>query len=217
MQSNEQNSVEPSPPDVYSMAVILEGGMAVAAGVIGWWVGVPPLETIARESVPWMHHLAAIGWGAAAAIPLLVAMLLSERYPIGPLRGLRQTVDEVVAPMFAPLTIVQLAVISILAGIGEEMLFRGLLQAGLAEWTDARGGVWLALGGASMAFGLCHYLSTTYFLVTTLIGMYLGALFLWTDNLLAPITSHAVYDFVALVYLLRHHAPKQQESPPTNE
>jgi membrane protease YdiL (CAAX protease family) len=205
---DEQNSVEPS-PDVYSMAVIVEGGMVVAAGVIGWWVGVPPLETVVREGVGWNHHLWAIGWGAAAAAPLLVAMLLGDRYPIGPLRGLRQTVNDVVTPLFASLSIFQLAMISILAGIGEEMLFRGLLQAGLAEMTAERFGVWVALAGASLAFGLCHYVSTTYFLITTLIGLYLGALFLWTDHLLAPIAAHALYDFVALMYLVRRPARGQ--------
>jgi membrane protease YdiL (CAAX protease family) len=214
MQSDEQNSPEPSPPDVYSMAVILEGGMAVAAGVIGWWVGIPPLETIARESRGWLDHLAAIGWGAAAAFPLLVAMLVTERYPIGPLRGLRQTVDELVAPLFAPLAIYQLGVISLLAGIGEEMLFRGLLQAGLAEWIEEPGSIWLALAGASVAFGLCHYLSTTYFLITALIGFYLGALFVWTDHLLAPIAAHAVYDFLALIYLMKRRPGTPQNEPP---
>jgi membrane protease YdiL (CAAX protease family) len=207
MQPDEQNSEAPSPPDVYSMAVILEGGMAVVAGVIGWVIGVPPLETIARDDARWLAHLAAVGWGALAAVPMLVGMIVTDRFPFGPFRELQKTVDDLVAPLFAPLTIFQLAVISILAGIGEEMLFRGLLQSGLAQGTDVRGGAWLALAGASLAFGLCHYLSATYFLVTTLIGLYLGALFLWTDNLLAPIATHALYDFVALIYLVRRRAP----------
>jgi hypothetical protein len=41
--------------------------------------------------------------------------------------------------------------------------------------------------------------------IATLIGAYLGVLWLAAENLLAPITTHAVYDFVALVYFLRAH------------
>jgi membrane protease YdiL (CAAX protease family) len=217
MQTDEPNTEQSPPPDVYSMAVILEGGMAVAAGVIGWWIGVPPLATLARETADWTDHLSAIGWGAAATIPLLIGMLLTDRFPVGPLRELRKTVDDLVAPLFATLSIFQLAMVSLLAGVGEEMLFRGLLQSALIEWTEGPGGIWLGLAGASLAFGLCHYLSTTYFLVTTLIGVYLGALFVWTDNLLAPITAHALYDFVALIYLVRYHGPAPQDESTTIE
>jgi membrane protease YdiL (CAAX protease family) len=204
MSPDDENLQEPAPPDIYSLAVVLEGGMAIAAGVIGWWIGVPPLETIARDGASGSDHVWAVAWGAGATVPMLVAMFIIDRYPIGPLRELQRTVDQVVTPLFRSLTLFQLAMISILAGIGEEMLFRGLLQTGLIEWTQSmQGGVWVALAGASLAFGLCHSLSTTYFVVTTLIGLYLGALFLWTDNLLAPIVTHALYDFVALIYLVR--------------
>jgi membrane protease YdiL (CAAX protease family) len=39
-------------------------------------------------------------------------------------------------------------------------------------------------------------------------GVYLGGLLLLTDNLLAPIATHAVYDFVALIYLTRSRPPQ---------
>jgi hypothetical protein len=32
-----------------------------------------------------------------------------------------------------------------------------------------------------------------------------GATWLWTGNLITPMIAHALYDFVALVYLLRVH------------
>jgi membrane protease YdiL (CAAX protease family) len=50
-----------------------------------------------------------------------------------------------------------------------------------------------------------HLVTKTYAVIATLIGAYLGVLWLATENLLAPITTHAVYDFVALVYFLRAH------------
>jgi uncharacterized protein len=183
--------------------VLLEGGLAVVAAVIGWMVGFNPTETIRLEYDALADHARAVGWGLAAVVPMAVAVWVMDNYPIGRLRDFNRLVDERVRPMFAGLTVEQLALLSVTAGIGEEVLFRGLLQAGLAEWIGSPHGVWYGLGAASLVFGLCHYLDTTYFILTAIIGVYLGALFLWTDNLLAPITTHAVYDFLALMYLLR--------------
>ena len=42
-----------------------------------------------------------------------------------------------------------------------------------------------------------------YAVIATLVGAYLGVLWFAAGNLLAPITTHAFYDFVAPVYFLR--------------
>ncbi|MBW3596804.1 MAG: CPBP family intramembrane metalloprotease [Planctomycetes bacterium] len=203
------NEETPRPQDVFRIGILLEGGMAVLAGVIGWMVGFDPTETIRLEYDALADHARAIGWGLAAVAPLAVWVWLIDNYPIGRLREFNRLVDERVRPMFAGLTAEQLALLATTAGIGEEVLFRGLLQAGLTEWIGPPLGMWIALAAASVVFGLCHYISAAYFLLTALIGVYLGALFLWTGNLLAPITTHAVYDFFALLYLLRwKSAPK---------
>jgi membrane protease YdiL (CAAX protease family) len=93
-----------------------------------------------------------------------------------------------------------LAVISALAGLGEEMLFRGVVQTLIER---ASGSPWLAVAAASVLFGLAHPITRTYAVLAALIGVYLGWLFLANGNLLVPIVAHAAYDFVALVYLLR--------------
>ena len=54
-----------------------------------------------------------------------------------------------------------------------------------------------------LAFGAVHWLTPTYALLAGLVGVYLGALYAVSGNLLAPITAHALYDFVALVLLTR--------------
>ncbi len=212
---NEERESEPSdgaaPIDIFRAGVVVEAGLALVAAFLGWMVGFNPTATIelTREAIP--EHLRAVGWGVVATLPLAAAMWLLERYPLGPVRGLRRLVDEQVRPLFASLTVEQMALLSLAAGMGEETLFRGLLQAGLAEWIGPPQGVWIALVVASIAFGLCHYLSTTYFVLTLLIGVYLGWLFLWTGNLLAPLVTHALYDFLALVYLLRWR--RDEEAP----
>jgi membrane protease YdiL (CAAX protease family) len=125
--------------------------------------------------------------------------VLTTRYPIGPLKELAELVRRVIVPLFAETPVWELLVISAAAGWGEELLFRGLLQTLVSDWT---GHAWLGLLVASLLFGLVHPMSVTYFVVATLIGFYLGWLLLATDNLLVPMIAHGAYDFVALVYLL---------------
>jgi uncharacterized protein len=53
---------------------------------------------------------------------------------------------------------------------------------------------------------VCHWITRTYALLAALVGLYLGGLWLWTGNLLVPIVAHALYDFVALIWILRRRA-----------
>lgn len=211
---NEEDPIEHDPTDeapsidIFRVGVILEAGLALVAAVVGWMVGFNPTATIelTRDALP--GHAQAAGWGVAATLPLVLLMWLLDRYPVGPLKGFNRMVEEQVTPLFFNLTTEQMALLSIAAGMGEETLFRGLLQAGLADWIGSPRGVWIALAVASVVFGLCHFLTTTYFVLTTVIGVYLGALFLWTDSLLAPLVTHALYDFLALNYLVRGRGKK---------
>jgi hypothetical protein len=52
-------------------------------------------------------------------------------------------------------------------------------------------------------FGLAHFISLMYAVLAALIGLYLGILFIAFDNLAVPVIVHALYDFVALTYLVR--------------
>ena len=65
----------------------------------------------------------------------------------------------------------------------------------------------LALALASLLFAAAHLITWTYALIVAFIGAYLGLLLIWTGNLLTPMITHAVYDFIALVYFLRLYRP----------
>ena len=56
---------------------------------------------------------------------------------------------------------------------------------------------------ASVLFGLGHMVTPTYAVLAGLIGLYLGALSMVFGNLLQVVVVHSLYDFVALLYLVR--------------
>ncbi len=77
------------------------------------------------------------------------------------------------------------------AGVGEEIIFRGILQPYLGVW------------GTAVLFGLAHPLSPSYTVYAALAGLVLGYLALWTHALLAPMVCHAMYDGLLLMWLKR--------------
>lgn len=82
------------------------------------------------------------------------------------------------------------------AGLGEELLFRGVLQYELLERIGSIG----AVGISSIIFGLLHAVTPVYAFLATLASFYFGYLYLDTGNLVIPIITHAVYDIGALMY-----------------
>ena len=141
--------------------------------------------------------------GIAAVIPLFVLFWTMLRSSLGPLARIRRLLVSGLRPLFASWSLSQLAFISILAGVCEEVLFRSVIQGALSAHT----GPVIAVTVASVLFGLAHLITVTYAVVAAGIGAYLGVLWLLSGNLLIPITAHAAYDFVALVYFLRFWEP----------
>jgi hypothetical protein len=185
------------------LAVSVEGGLAVLAWGLGWLLRQPPLHG-------WRWDLPDALLGLAAGLPMLALFLLCVRWPVGPLRRIKEFSEEIIRPLFASCTLLDLALISSLAGVGEEMFFRGFLQALLARWLSA----WAALATASALFGLLHLITPTYALLATAMGAYLGWLWVVNGNLLVVVIAHALYDFVALVCLVRRPAARPQQRPP---
>jgi membrane protease YdiL (CAAX protease family) len=174
------------------IGLLVEGGLALLALLLGWLFRTPAMATL-----NWNVH--GLWLGAAAAVPMLAGFFLCVRWPLGPLARIKQFSDEVIRPLFRPCSLLEIAAIALAAGFGEELLFRGVLQALLAGWLDPA----MGLIAASVVFGLLHSITPTYAVLAALLGAYLGVCWLATDNLLVPIVAHALYDFVALVYLAR--------------
>ena len=174
------------------LAVFVEGGLALAAWLLGWLFGVPTWQAIRWD-------LDGIVWGLAVTGPMVVGLVAVVRWPVGPLARIKRFSDEVVRPIFAPCTLLELGLICVLAGLGEELFFRALLQTAFSGlW-----GPWVGGPAAAAIFGLLHMITPTYAVLAAGMGVYLGCAWLATGNLLAVVVAHAAYDFIALVYLVR--------------
>lgn len=193
-----------TPGNIGTIAILFEGGVVVLALAICWYSGRwPPLA-----SKPWSDNAVLLLWGVLATLPMLVGLIVLDRYPFGPLVELKRFVETHLTPLFAGLTVLQMALISLAAGVGEELLFRGLLQTALADWAGPPYGVWIGLIAAAIVFGACHWVTTTYAYLAALIGLYFGLLFIVTGDLLPPVVAHGLYDFVALIYLVKRKPQK---------
>ncbi len=171
---------------------LFEGGLGLIAIGLGWLFGIDP-----AGDANWNWR--AVAWGLAGTLPMVGMLPLLVRSSWPPLKRLVNLIDEVAVPLLGRRSVWELALLSLLAGVGEELMFRGLLQGGLGRHL---GDGW-ALAAASVVFGMCHALTRTYAVLATLIGLWLGGLWLLAGNLVAPMLAHALYDFFALVYLLR--------------
>ena len=178
------------------VAGIFEGSLAVVALGLGWLVGQRPLETLHLD-------VRAALLGLAATVPLVALLLVCLKLPWQPLRRIVQIMDELVVPLFRACRLGELAIIAALAGLGEELLFRGVIQAATARVFEGLPGVVFGLCVAAVLFGAAHALTRTYAVLAALIGLYLGIIWLATGNLLVPIVAHGGYDFLVLVYLVR--------------
>jgi len=178
---------------------IFEGGLVAVAIALGWLLKSPPLVTFRFDP-----YAAALG--IVATVPLLGLFWLCVRCPLRPFVKITKILDEAIVPLFRECRFVELAILATLAGLGEEMLFRGVVQTVASEQIGGLHGMWLGLVVSALLFGLLHLITPTYALLATLIGLYLGWLWLACGNLLAPVVTHGVYDFVALVYLVKVRA-----------
>ena len=177
---------------LFALFVTLESGLGFLALLIAWLtdISLKPRLNVTSDN---------LGRGLIACLPMLAFLLISLKSSWRPLVELRQTVEQFVREMFGSDTWVTLAIVSLAAGLGEELLFRGALQSWIGGYT----GTWVAVLVTSLLFGAAHSLSKTYFFAATAIGLYLGWLTEYCDDLVAPIVAHAVYDFVALLVLQR--------------
>jgi len=91
--------------------------------------------------------------------------------------------------------ILNLVMIAVLPAIGEEFLFRGVLQKLFNRWTK---NIHLAVILAAFVFSAIHF-QFYGFLPRFLMGIMLGYIFVWSGTLWAPILVHFVNNASAVI------------------
>lgn len=183
-----------------ALACAAELGLVLVAMFVAWLFGLP----LAKLINPTGRQIEAVLIGVLATAPMVGFFFVLLRSRWRPLARLRRQAERMVATIVggAPLGLV--LALALCAGIGEEVLFRGAVQALLVRWGEGLLGEFGVAGGvlaASLLFGLAHPMSRTYVVIATVGGLYLGGLAQWRGEVLSAMVAHALYDVVALLWL----------------
>lgn len=174
-----------------ALAYGLLSALVLAAG--WFWLERSPFA----HPEPWMELSAPV----SALYSLLLgavfggALVIASRISVGRFRWAQRLHQEFrpVARQLSPGGVITLALLS---ALGEELLFRGLLQPVLGLLPQA------------LVFGILHQMRgpSRWVWVTWAgcVGLGLGALFSLTGSLLGPIAAHAIVNGLNLSYLKAH-------------
>lgn len=95
-----------------------------------------------------------------------------------------------------------LLMIGLLPAIGEELIFRGILQRGILKWSgNPHAAIWLA----AIVFSAVHF-QILGFVPRLLMGVAMGYLFFWSGNLWYPMIAHLTNNSMAVLlnYGIQH-------------
>lgn len=185
--------------DFLRLAGLVEGGTVLLALVLGWLAGVNPWSDVA-----WTWP--AVGIGVLATAPIFLVY--------GFARDTRTVAIEAIGPALSLCRWYDLIVLAALAGVGEELLFRGVLQPWLSTSSP-----WVGFVAANVLFGLVHFVTPTYALIAGGLGMYLSVIAFHVPggNLLSAIIAHGLYDYIAFLLIVqeyRSRSPAADSQPP---
>ena len=133
--------------------------------------------------------------GLAASSPMLGGLLLLRKSSGVLSRQLWDVPVELLGPALNRSSQIGLAGIALMAGIGEELVFRGVLHGWLSP-----AGPTVALIVPNVLFGALHYVNATYAVAAGVTGLYFSILlhFVPDVSLYSLMVAHAFYDYVAL-------------------
>lgn len=172
-------------------AFIFEGGALVLGLSFSKIFSVPLLL------IP-MTPIKDIALGVAwASIPFVFFIFLVSSYgqKVPFIRDMRKLMLKGIHSLFLKAGILDIIVIAFLAGLGEEVLFRGAIQG--------KFGIIIA----SVLFGLAHAITPAYVIIAAIMGIYIGLLYEHYNSLFLVIQLHFIYDLGALLWLKHLKAP----------
>ncbi|RUM53282.1 MAG: CPBP family intramembrane metalloprotease [Methylococcus sp.] len=189
------------PEKFINIAFWFEASLIGVAWLTGWFAEINPIANL-------YFSTEALIDGIMATIPMFILFLLFYQYPVGPLYPIRKNLLDIMGPLLSSCRWYELLILAAVAGISEEILFRGVLQ----PWMEAGLGVSAGLILSNVIFGLLHWITATYALIAGLIGLYLAYMMDVSEprNLLTPIVVHGLYDYLAFVFVAAAYRLQQE-------
>ncbi len=138
-----------------------------------------------------------------ASLPLVQYLyFLNKKLPLPEwARTIDQSVNEMIKNLLvteAPWELVfNIFVIAVIPAIGEEMIFRGVIQKRFEKWF---GNAHLAIWGAAAVFSAFH-MQLEGFIPRMVLGAVLGYLFYWSKTLWVPILIHFVNNAIQILVM----------------
>lgn len=203
---DDEQELDDNPPQDQQLLIL--GGSLFSIGIIlaafgfGWALDINPLTNL-----NWSWSALLIG--TLAALPMFGFFLLTMKLPFQAFHKINQFLLDEIGPRIVKASVLEVFILCIFIGLGEELLFRGVLQS----WSNQFGVVY-AIIFTNLLFGILHSVTRVYVIVASLMGVYLSLLLiLFTPhNLLIPITTHTVYDFLCFMMLIRIYRQQTAET-----
>ena len=136
---------------------------------------------------------AVIEWNMSIKMPEFLAGF--EEWALGEEEKRKVLTENLVAFQSLPMSLLTLLVIAVLPALGEELLFRGLLQNYFYKITiNTHWAIWIS----AIIFGAIHVQFYGMF-PRILLGALFGYLYFWSGNLWVPILAHFFNNAFSLV------------------
>lgn len=156
-----------------------------------WWLTSP-------WSLSGRLGMFALPAGLLAGVLLYAACLGLTRSAWLDVPSVRQ-LNQLLHTLFQRFTWRDILIVSLLAGVGEELLVRGALQSWLISVSNPLIGIVVA----SVIFGCMHWLSYTYVIATLVLGVLFGVGLFFTQSILFVIAAHTAYDILAFYVIVK--------------
>ena len=180
--------------DFFKSACVFEASLILVAVGLGWIASINPFENIHFSEM-------ALVYGVIGTMPLFLMFLALEKIQGESVVKIKNLLLNTLGPGLHRYHWTDLLILASIAGVSEELLFRGVIQ----PWIENSWGATAGLIASNILFGLVHAVTPLYAVLAMLVGIYLGLSLTYggETNLLVRIIIHGFYDFLAFVVLMR--------------
>lgn len=173
-------------PQIFMFAMAGGFGVLLIGFILAWVLNIDLKSALALRF--WE-----IGVGVLATIPLAGSLFWFMRTNVPVLARFRESQLEFISSLGFHLTTPRIIAMSAIAGLSEEVVFRGVLQTFASNHVP----MVLAIILTNILFGALHARTLIYAVIAGILGLYLGLVYWATGGLWAVIIAHALYDIAA--------------------